>query len=169
MKRINLKSSLVFTILFPLFFLTVCQTVDVSREYKPLLKVYLDAWNNGNLDGLNAVVSPDFELRMSPSFKPMSGIDSLKKEIMYWRTAYPDFHITVDEEIYCVGRVAVRWTINATNTGQGRYPPTGKKVVVPGMSIFHISGGKIIDEWIAGNNLAWFAQMGYKILPPDEI
>ncbi|MEK6756482.1 MAG: ester cyclase [Bacteroidota bacterium] len=84
------------------------------------------------------------------------------------RTAYPDFTITLDEVIYAKDKVAVRWTIHATNTGPGSHPPTGKAVSVPGMSILHVASGKIVDEWIASNDLYWMQQLGFEIVPPKS-
>ena len=76
-----------------------------------------------------------------------------------------DFHITADELIYAPNAVTARWTIQATNSGPGSHPPTGKTVVVPGISIIHVSDGKITDEWIASNNLYWAEQLGYTLTP----
>jgi steroid delta-isomerase-like uncharacterized protein len=128
-----------------------CSPPDPSTELKPLIDAYINAWNTGDFTSLHNVVSPDFELRMSPRFNPIKGIDSLKLTIAAWRTPYPDFTITVNELVYSKEKVALRWTIHATNTGPGAHPPTGKAVVFAGMSIFHISGGKIVDEWITNS------------------
>lgn len=155
-----------FLVLLSAIFLFTCKPPDIIDQYQPLLKSYVDSWNTGNFSKLDQVVSPNFTLRMSPDFEPVGGIDSLKQVITHWRTAYPDFHIDIIEEIYCVGRIAVRWNITATNTGPGRFPPTGKKVHVQGMSLLHVEGGKLIDEWVFRNNLAWLTQLGYKLIAP---
>ena len=107
------------------------------------------------------IVSSQFELRMSPRFDPIRGIDSLKSSISYWRIAYPDFQITPDEVMYTQTVVAVRWTIRATNSGPGEHPATGKSVVVPGMSFIHFAECKIIDEWVWANELPWLQQLGF--------
>ena len=78
----------------------------------------------------------------------------------------PQVLITVDDEIYSKNKAAIIWTIKATNTGPGIYPPTGKKINVQGMSIYHFTNGKIFDEWIAGNNLLWYQQLGFTLTPP---
>lgn len=149
-------------------FASGCSQPDPSEELKPLVERYIAAWNTGNFDGLENAVSKDFELRMTPQFNPLVGIDTLKNSITYWRTAYPDFKITLDEVIYTKEKVAARWTIRATNTGPGFHPPTGRTVVVPGISILHISESKIVDEWIAGNELYWMQQLGFNLTPPDN-
>ena len=142
-----------------------CAQRDPSELLKPLVDRYIHAWNTGDFKGLEQVVSTQFELRMSPTFDPIRGLDSLKHNITYWRTAYPDFHIDLDEVIYAQGVVTARWTIRATNSGPGAHPPTGKTVVVPGVSIIHVSAGKIVDEWIASNDLYWAQQLGFTLTP----
>ncbi len=150
---------------FLVTFLIGCSQPDPSTHLKPLLERYLAAWNTGHFDGLEDVVSDQFELRMSPRYQPVRTLDSLKASITYWRTAYPDFHIALDEVIYAPNAATVRWTIHATNSGPGRNPPTGKSIVVPGMSILHISSNKIIDEWISSNDLYWAEQLGFTLSP----
>jgi steroid delta-isomerase-like uncharacterized protein len=144
-----------------------CQRPDPSTDLKPIINTYIEVWNTGDLDALDEIVDPQFEYRITPEFEAHTGIDSLKQLVTYYRTAYPDFHISVDEEIYTSDKVALIWTINATNTGPGIFPPTGKHINVQGMSIYHFTDGKISDEWIAGNNLLWFQQLGFTLTPPD--
>jgi predicted ester cyclase len=148
-----------------LLFGASCTQPDPSGILKPLVDKYVLAWNTGDFRGLEEVVSDQFELRMSPRFEPIRSLDSLKSSITYWRTAYPDFHIDLDEVIYAPNAVTARWTIRATNSGPGSHPPTGKAVVVPGMSIIHVSAGKIVDEWIASNDLYWAQQLGFTLTP----
>jgi steroid delta-isomerase-like uncharacterized protein len=147
-------------------FATSCKQQDPSEQLKPIVEQYLRAWNTGDFNGLENVVSSQFELRMSPRFDPVRGLDSLKRAITSWRTGYPDFTITVNEVLYSTDAVASRWTIHATNSGPGLMPPTGKSLVVPGMSIIHFSAGKITAEWISGNDLAWVQQLGFTLTPP---
>lgn len=140
-----------------------CAQPDPSDSLKPLVDRYVRAWNTGDLQGLEQIVDSQFELRMSPRFEATRSLDSLKSAITYWRTAYPDFTIALDEIIYAPNVITVRWTIRATNSGPGSHPPTGKTVVVPGMSIIHVSAGKIKDEWISSNDLYWAQQLGFTL------
>lgn len=142
-----------------------CSQTDPSVRLKPLVDRYVATWNTGDFKDLEDVVGDQFELRMSPLYQPVRTLDSLKASITYWRTAYPDFHIDVDEALYSPSAVTLRWTIHATNSGPGRNPPTGRSIVVPGMSILHISSGKVVDEWIASNNLYWAEQLGFTLSP----
>ena len=130
------------------------------------MEKYLGYWNTGDFQGIEEILHPDFELRMTPEFEPERGIDTFKKIVTKWRTAYPDFRLDVNEWIFDSDKVAGLWTITATNSGPGTHPPTGKQIKVMGMSIIHFEGGKIRDEWIASNNLLWMTQLGFTLIPP---
>ncbi len=157
---------LVFTLVLSLSIIIGCEKPDPAITLEPLLDKYLEIWNTGNTDNIDEVIHPDFELRMTPKFEAEKGIEVFKETLQKWRKAYPDFRVEVTERIYAKDAAAVRWIITATNSGEGWYPPTGKRVEVPGMSIFHFQDGKVKDEWIAGNNGNWLTQLGFKLVPP---
>lgn len=139
---------------------------DPAQQYGPLLDKHLSFWNTGSFEGIEDVLHEDFALRMVPRYEPQVGIDNFKEEVSNWRTAYPDFNVAVDEVVYADSAAMVRWTITATNTGEGSQPPTGKRVEVPGMSLIHFKDGKIYDEWVAGNSQYWMQQLGYQMMMP---
>ncbi len=145
----------------------VSEQMDPSTEFKSKVDKYVEYWNTGQFDGINDLLSEDFELRMTPQFESEKGIDTFMENVTNWRRAYPDFHITVEEIFYSNNAAAARWIITATNTGSGSHPPTGKRIEVPGMSIIHFTDGKIKDEWIASNNYYWLQQLGFTLVAPS--
>jgi predicted ester cyclase len=147
---------------------TACSQSTSETEYGWQMDQYLKYWNTGDFTGIETVLHPEFELRMTPKYEAKIGIEAFKADVAYWRQAYPDFTIKEDEVIWGKNAAAVRWTITATNTGEGQSPPTGKQVIVPGMSILHFSDGKIKDEWIASNNGYWMEQLGYTWVVASE-
>lgn len=123
-------------------------------------------WNTAEFEGIEGLLTEDFELIESPGYEPTAGIESFEETVRSYHRSFPDFHLTLDETIYGEGAVAVIWTLRATNTGPGPPPPTGKRVEVKGMSVIHLREGRIRDEWIAGNGLEWYRQLGYELVPP---
>jgi len=140
---------------------------DTSADFKLKIDQYVAYWNTGQFDGIDDLLSEDFELRMTPRFESENGIDVFMENVTNWRMAYPDFYITLDEILYADNAAAARWTITATNTGTGSHPPTGKRVEVQGMSVIHFTDGKIKDEWIASNNYHWLQQLGFTLEAPS--
>jgi steroid delta-isomerase-like uncharacterized protein len=151
-----------------LVLLAGCVRPDPAGQYKPLVDQYLHAWNTGDVNGLEKIVSGQFEMRVSPGFEARRSLDSLKSSIAYWHTAYPDFHLEFNEVIYATNAVAIRWTLQGTNSGHGAASPTGKAVNFPGISILHISDGKIQDEWISGDDLSLVKQLGYTLVAANS-
>ena len=146
--------------------LTGCIKPHPSKVLNPILEKYISYWNTGEFQGIEAVLHPDFELRMTPQYEPEKGVETFKATVIKWRAAYPDFHLVVNERVFDTDKIAALWTITATNTGPGSHTPTGKHVEVMGMSIIHFENGKIKDEWIASNDGYWLQQLGFKLVPP---
>jgi len=149
-----------------LLFLAVgCQQQDTSKEWKPILDGYEEAWNTGNLDILDEIIDPQF-VRICPR-RQTDGLDSLKKMITSFRENYPDIHFTLDELIYDGDKSASRWSFTATNSGLGNPHLKGKQVNQTGMSIMRMKNGKAVEERVEFNDLSWMRQLGYTLTPPS--
>ena len=133
---------------------------DISLELQQKIQKYVEYWNTGQFEGIENILSESFEVRTTPDFAPELGIEAFNESILNIRKLYPDFHLTVDEELYTTNAAAARWTIQATSK-------TGEIIINKGMSIVHFVDGKIKDEWIANNDLNWLNQLGYTVLPPS--
>ena len=155
-------------IAFAIAIIYSCSTndADYQSQYSIMINQYISYWNSGKFENIDQLLCDDFELRMTPRFEPEQGIASFKNSVTFWRNAYPDFHITIDEAVYSKNAATLRWRITATNTGPGSHPPTGNRIDVPGISLFHFEEGKIKDEWIASNNYLWLQQLGFTLEAP---
>lgn len=155
-----------FILLLSMMLLSSCGGKGVPRDVQDKIDKYVGYWNTGQFDGIENVLCKDFELLESPGYEPQKGIESFKQQISSMRTSYPDFHLVIDETIYEKDKIAVRWSIFATNTGPGKRPPTGKILKGQGISVLHLKDGKIKDEWLANNDLLWMTQLGFTFTPP---
>ncbi len=144
---------------------TGCGKADPRADLEPKVQRYVEMWNRAEFEGIEELLTEDFELLESPGFEPSSGVENFKQAVLAYHRSYPDFHITVDEAIYGSESVAMIWTVRATNSGAGPRPPTGKRVEVTGMSVIHFRDDRIRDEWIAGNDFEWYRQLGYEMIP----
>jgi len=64
------------------------------------------------------------------------------------RKALPDMHVKVNQMVAEGDTVVVYWRASGTNTHEGMgFPATGRKIIVPGMTIFRFKKGKISEEW----------------------
>ncbi len=81
------------------------------------------------------------------------------------RRAFPDGHVTVDDQIAERDKVVTRLTFRGTHQGplpmpSGDLPPTGKELTFTWISINRISDGRIVESWVEGNALGLLQQLG---------
>jgi len=165
MKHFFIYSSLLLLIALALI---SCQKKDYSTEINPILDKYLEAWNEGNLEILDEITPLDFELRINPDFEAKNNRDLLKESITNTRKVYPDFLVTVEDRLFISDTaVVIRWSITGTNTGEGSFPPTGRKTSSNGFSVLFFADGKLTGEWIGFSDLTWVRQLGFNIIPPS--
>ncbi len=147
-----------------------CQTPppDPAAELKPIVDAYVEAWNTGNVDALDAIVDVGVQRHASPTTgSGATSLDELKQVITFTRALFPDFHVSLDEEIYVAGKSAIRWTITGTHTGSTEeLPATGKAVSLSGSTISHYAEGKLTEEWVYSDNQDFMQQLGFMLAPP---
>lgn len=113
-------------------------------------RVYAEWWNaDGNAASVDAMVKPDFIGHLDNG--KIRTIDTLRHDIAVFQSALGDLHEEVEDMIAEGDRVAVRYTLYATHTGDFYgAKPTGKKIKVSGIEIFRIADGKIAEFWHFG-------------------
>jgi predicted ester cyclase len=166
MKPSTMLHTMFFSLLMAVLLPLGCQPPDASVQLRPIVDKYVDVWNVGNLQTLDAIIDPKFVRRVN--LEPdINGVDGAKKVISGLRTAYPDLKITLEDWIYSDNKSAGRWMLTGTNTGAGEMPPTGKSVKIWGTSILHFANGKITEEWVSFDNKANMEQLGFTMTPPE--
>lgn len=75
--------------------------------------------------------------------------------------AFPDLQRPVEDLVAEGDKVVARWTSVGTHQGdfQG-IPPTGKRVVTSGITIFRVADGKIVEEWSESDMIGLLQQVG---------
>jgi predicted ester cyclase len=79
--------------------------------------------------------------------------------------AFPDLHVTVEDQIAEGDRVATRWTTRGTETGTlDGIGPTNKPATVTGICIDRIAAGQIVETWMNYDEMGLLEQLG--VIPP---
>jgi len=104
--------------------------------------LYEELINKGNQAGLDELIAANF-VDHNPFPGQAPGLESVKPVFTMMTTAFPDMHMTVEDQTTEGDKVASRLTILGTHKGafQG-IPATGKQATVTGIDIFRIAGGK---------------------------
>ncbi len=98
---------------------------------KALAMRYVELWNTGNLALADEVLALDFVDHTHPELAP--GPEAVKQEV----TAFPEAHVTIEQMIREGDTVAFRFVLRGTHQETfGRFPPTGKEVVLTGWTPF---------------------------------
>jgi steroid delta-isomerase-like uncharacterized protein len=89
------------------------------------------------------------------------GKEDLKSLQSSYFSAIPDSQFTVHEHIVEGNKVVTRWTAQGTHKKNfPNIPATGRSFSVTGITISHVSEGKIIEEWQDWDRLGFLQQLG---------
>jgi steroid delta-isomerase-like uncharacterized protein len=117
-----------------------------------------DVLDQGRFDKYAQSHAPDFVAHAGDHDAPLAeDIAAAQEE----RKALPDMRVKVNEIVADRDLVAVYWTASGTNSHEGMgFPATGKKITIPGMTLFRFRAGKISEEWSVFDMLSIMRQAG---------
>ena len=140
-----------------------------AEENKSLVHRYVEQiLNRGNMAVADELLAPDYRRHISPTTAPLS-VDVQKQRLAGIRTAFPDWHLTVEDMIADGDRVAFRATIRGTHKGTFQsIAPTGKAVTVSALDIVRIENGKLVEHWGGPDLLNLLQQLGAVISPGPQ-
>jgi steroid delta-isomerase-like uncharacterized protein len=128
----------------------------------------LQIWNQGNLDLVDQVYTAQVVRYDAGWPHPIRGLDALKNHFQFYRSAFPDIDMIIQETIMEGDKIVWHWTLTGTNTGpMGQSPATGKEVALSGMSIGRIVDGKIAEVGDFYNQASLLLQLGFTFTPPQ--
>jgi steroid delta-isomerase-like uncharacterized protein len=123
-------------------------------------------FNQGNVESAEQFFA-DTYVHHDPASPQVRDRDGLKQALRAFLAGCPDLHITTDALLAEGDTVTKRWTYHATHTGDlSGLPPTGKRITMSGLELFRLADGKIVESWVAYDNLSLMQQLG--IMPTPE-
>ena len=133
----------------------------MSEENKAIFRRYVEeVGNEGNLDLVDEIFS-DYASHQPDGSVLERGPEDVKRFMGEFRSAFPDFHTTIEDQIAEDDKVVTRWTMRGTHEGEFRgIAPTGKQITVTGIGIFRFSDGKVVESWDNFDQLGMMQQLG---------
>jgi steroid delta-isomerase-like uncharacterized protein len=133
----------------------------LSEENKAIFRRYVEeVGNEGNLDLVDEIFA-DYVSHQPDGSVLERGPEDVKRFMGEFRSAFHDFHTTIEDQIAEGDRVATRWTMHGTHEGEFRgIAPSGKRIRVTGIGIFRFSGGKVVESWDNFDQLGMMRQLG---------
>ena len=129
-----------------------------------------EVWNQGNTAAINDLFTATAVTHGRTASEDIQGSEGFKQYVTRLRTAFPDLHLTVEDQIAEGDRVANRFTMHGTQKGEmqmgpsSTIPSTGKEVTITGIVINRIENGKIAETWVNVDDLGRLQQLG--LFPP---
>jgi predicted ester cyclase len=128
--------------------------VVTAQENKAIVRRYFEEFHNGRESGILE------EIMVADLLEPTRQVTRMLL------TAFPDYRLTIEEQIAEEDKVATVWTGRGTHQGgwespAGTIAPTGREVTWVGTTTLRLSGGKI-SEVIASSwdHLGILQQLG---------
>jgi predicted ester cyclase len=132
-----------------------------SEENKEIVRRFMEAYNNRNLDIFDELVAPDY---IDHVFE-QQGRKNLKQLFTMAFEAFPDWYEAIEDIIAEEDKVWVR--VKATGTHKGEWnlfgaklPPTGEKVTLNMVFIWRIADGQLAEGWEVDADLGFLKQLG---------
>jgi steroid delta-isomerase-like uncharacterized protein len=123
-------------------------------------RYYEELWNRWELDLVDEILAPEIRFRGSLGVS-VSGRAEFSRYLATVRTAFPDFHNTVEELIAEGDRIAARVTYRGTHAGElFGIAATGRRVTYAGSALFRVLSGQIVEGWVLGDLAELARQLG---------
>jgi steroid delta-isomerase-like uncharacterized protein len=117
-------------------------------------------FNQRNLAAVDEFLSPDYVMRTAPEGAPV-GRDAAHESIAAYLAGFSDLRVEIEELLAEDDRVVALLRYTGTHDGQlFGIPPTGRRISVRQLAIYHIEGGTVVEEWEVSDQLGLMQQLG---------
>jgi steroid delta-isomerase-like uncharacterized protein len=134
-----------------------------TEDNKATVRRFTEESNQGNVAALDELCAPNWVYH-DPSFPDVRTLADYKRFLTETRSAFPDFHVTIEDVIAEGDKVVMRSIWRGTNSGDivtpMHIPATGKQVTVTGITVVRFAGGKGVEVWNQQDSLGVFQQLG---------
>jgi steroid delta-isomerase-like uncharacterized protein len=135
----------------------------MARGTQDIIDLQVELWNTTNPEIARQLYSEDAERTDPNGREPMRhrGVDEIAKFIAEVRTAFPDFHLDIQEHLSQGDHIALHWKVTGTQKAEFQgLPATGKHVELRGMTLARLRDGRIVSEHVYFDRLSMLEQLG---------
>ena len=126
-----------------------------------LYRITEEIWNKGRLELIDELIGEDIIDNVSMPGVEGSGRERYRASVVQMRTAFPDYHESVDLAV-AEGDIVVSFASNTgTQTGElYGMPPSGRQMGVRTIGALRIKNGRAVERWGFGDTLLMMQQLG---------
>jgi predicted ester cyclase len=134
-----------------------------NKHVEACRRIFDEAFNQGKYEVIAEVIDANYSFNGStPDGKAVEETTGWIETI---RAALPDLHFTLEDIFGHDEKVAFRWRLDGTNTGNLQMngktiPPTGKSISITGTNIVTFAHGKAVTNVQNWDELGFTEQLG---------
>ncbi|WP_440988702.1 ester cyclase [Haloarchaeobius baliensis] len=139
----------------------VVTQLSAPAENEALARTLIqEVWNEGDRDQLALVLDPDVVLHLDGE-TDLVGRDAYWEFVSRYRTSFPDLELTIEDVVSEGDKIVLRLRIRGTHEGTMMdVEPTGNRIDLSRMVIYHLEDGRIIETGIVEDTLGMLQQLG---------
>ena len=139
----------------------------MSSANEGISRGFTELFSTGDETLAGQILSPDVVFHGTAGDGELRGIDEMKRFVAAYRRAFPDARSTVEDQVAEGDKVVTRWRARGTHQGQlGPIAATGREFEMDGVTIERIADGRIVEVWVARDELGLLRQLG--VLPHSD-
>lgn len=124
-----------------------------------------EGFNKGNYKVVDELIHPDMVENEKHDASHPNGPEGVKMVMSMVRSAFSDWHLTIDEYAVDGDKVWARMTGRGTNDGSFfGYPASNKKAEVLALEMMRIVDGQVVEHWAVVDMYGTLVQLG--LIPP---
>lgn len=131
-----------------------------AESKEVIFDYYRRVWEKGDTGAIPALFAPGY-VNHAGARGTLKGPQGILANYRSLKEAFPDVAFTLDIVVSEGTRVCVYYTMTGTHAGPFMgIAPTGRTVEVPGIGIYEVRDGIIVESWVVRDSLVLLRQLG---------
>lgn len=129
-------------------------------EAKALVRRFVEGFNAKDPASLSTAYGESYDLDF-PGGPSGHGVAGIREASSAFLAAFPDLHFSIEALLSDGDRVAWRWVMTGTHRGAlGPFAASGARVTLPGVSLFTVRDGLIVEDRVRADMVGLLQQIG---------
>jgi len=117
----------------------------LEKNKETVRRYFIELWEKQNFDIIDEVFTTEFKGHL---VNPSKGKEGIQKNVQIMKRAFPNGRLVIDDLFGEADKICIRWRYLGKHEGDFmNIPPTGKDVVLKGITIERFENGKIAELW----------------------
>ena len=134
-------------------------TRAINNDATAVRRVFEEGINQKKLELFDELLAPNYVNHSMPA--PVPGVEGFKMVVGAFLSAFPDFHVVVEDVIGEGDLFSSRGYFTGTHQADFQdIPATGKTIHAAYIDIWRIENGKLVENWVNLDMMGMMRQLG---------